>query len=487
MTASVLLDMPTRRRAFPQIFNRLVVILAVQAHLYALVVIAGSGPATARCPPAWRCGRSRWPCRWPASSSPAGPDGALPAVPFLAASVLLVAVDLGLTAVVRLPDRGGGAMWNWGVIGVTILGFAAFRPARDVLLVAGGHGLIAIGVTATAPGQAAAVAFAVLVAANAAVTPALAAARYLNLYIQAVRLREQAAADRRRIQTRHAAEQAIEEDAAWRLRSLQAEAVPLLAGVANGTLAVDDPQVAMLARRLGADLRRELMAARSSQWLLPVSWGRGGPRAERRTARSPSPPRPPGRQRPRRAGRAAQRAARLRRLAAPLRRPGPEATASRPAVVTVVATGPDAATAAQDAAVVAAARQLGATARPGGERRAGGGDEPDSRSARPVRRASRRVISGNPAGCPGRRARLQPCPPGGTSQRPCHVSRASAWPSWTTSRWCCPPCRPGWGRPRRASAWSSRRRAGRNSSAIRPSRSTSCSWTSTWGMTSRPR
>jgi hypothetical protein len=32
VTASVLLDMPTRRRAFPQIFNRLVVILTVQAH-----------------------------------------------------------------------------------------------------------------------------------------------------------------------------------------------------------------------------------------------------------------------------------------------------------------------------------------------------------------------------------------------------------------------------------------------------------------------
>ena len=42
MTASVLLDMPTRQRAFPQIFNRLVLILAAQAHLYALVVIVGS-------------------------------------------------------------------------------------------------------------------------------------------------------------------------------------------------------------------------------------------------------------------------------------------------------------------------------------------------------------------------------------------------------------------------------------------------------------
>jgi hypothetical protein len=46
------------------------------------------------------------------------------------------------------------------------------------------------------------------------------------------------------IQTRHEVEQAIEEDAAWCLRPLWAGAMPLLAGVANGTLAVDDPQEA---------------------------------------------------------------------------------------------------------------------------------------------------------------------------------------------------------------------------------------------------
>jgi len=114
-------------------------------------------------------------------------------------------------------------------------------------------------------------AFALLLVANAAATPALAAAQYLNLYVHAVQLREQAGADRRRIQTRLAAEEAIEEDAAGRLQALRAEVVPLLSGVADGTLAVDDPQVALLAHRLGDDLRRELTAARNGQWLLPVS------------------------------------------------------------------------------------------------------------------------------------------------------------------------------------------------------------------------
>lgn len=358
MTAAVLLDMPTRQRAFPQIFNRLVVILAVQAHLYALVVIVQS-PGSYRSLPAclalWAISLAvPLACLRLARRT----GGALPTVPFLVASVLLVGVDLTLAAVVQPQVRNGGAVWSWGVIGVTILGFAAFRPARDVLVVAGVHGLTAIGVTATAPGHSGAAAFAVLVAANAALTPALAAARYLNLYIRAVQLREQAAADRRRLQIRYAAEQAIDEDAAWRLRSLQAEAVPLLAGVADGTLATDDPQVARLARRLGADLRRELVAARSSsQWLLPVSWADPGPSVELL-----DPHRLLGRlDDTDRAALAAllsvlRGAADWQRLSVALA----QEDESAPAAVTVVATGPDAAVAAGDAAVAAAARQLGA-------------------------------------------------------------------------------------------------------------------------------
>jgi hypothetical protein len=349
--------MPTRRRAFPQIFNRLVVILAVQAHLYALVVIAGS-KASYRSLPAclalWVVSLAvPMTCLVLARRT----RGALPTVPFLAASVLLVAVDLGLTAVVRLPDRGTGAMWNWGVIGVTILGFAALRPARDVLVVAGVHGLVAVVVTATAPGQAAAIAFAVLVAANAAVTPALAAARYLDLYIRAVGLREQAAADRRRIQTRHAVERAIEEDAAGRLRSLQAEAVPLLAGVANGTLATDDPQVARLARRLGADLRRELMAARSSQWLLLTSPAGTGPGP---SVELLDPHRLLGRLADSDRLALAALLSVLRGFADWQRLSVALAEAGESAAVTVVATGPAAAAATQDAAVVAAADRFGA-------------------------------------------------------------------------------------------------------------------------------
>ena len=72
---------------------------------------------------------------------------------FLIAVGLLLVVDLGLPVLVAGAERGGAAMWNWGAVGVTLLTLAAFRPLRDVLSLAAGHGLIAVAVTATASGN----------------------------------------------------------------------------------------------------------------------------------------------------------------------------------------------------------------------------------------------------------------------------------------------------------------------------------------------
>jgi hypothetical protein len=376
VTADVLLDMPTRRRALPQIFNRLVVILTIQAHLFALVIIVQSAhdyQSLPACLALWVVSLAvPIACLVVARRA----DGALPTGPFLAATGVLVLIDLAVTALVRLPDRGGEAVWTWGVIGVTILGFAVLRPARDVLLVAAGHSLIAVAVTATVLHHPGVGAFALLLVANAAATPALAAAQYLNLYVQAVHLREQAVADRRRIQTRFAAEEAIEEDAAGRLQALRAEVVPLLSSVADGTLSVHDPQVALLAHRLGDGLRRELTAARNGQWLLPLS------RAAQRDTKGTSPgPRvdllDPNRLlcRLQDTDRAALAAlldvlhsfADWQRLSLALApedgrpaSPGGSPSAAPALTATVVATGSGAAAACRDAAMAAAARQLGA-------------------------------------------------------------------------------------------------------------------------------
>jgi hypothetical protein len=271
MNAAALLDLPTPRRPLPQIFDRLVVILAVQAHLYALVLIAQSLPdyrSVPACLAVWALS-----CAVPlvcvAVARRAG--GALSARAFLIAAGLLLVVDATLPALATPADRGSPAIWSWGTVGVTLLTFAAFRPARDVLVLAGGHSLIAVGVTLMAFGQPGVGAFRLLLVANAAATPALAAAQYLNLYAGAVRLREQAVTTRTEIETRNAANRAVQEDATNRLQALQAEVIPLLAAVASGSAEVDDQQVARTARRLAGDLRRELVEARSGSWLLPAS------------------------------------------------------------------------------------------------------------------------------------------------------------------------------------------------------------------------
>lgn len=271
MSAAAVLDVPTSRRSLPQIFDRLVVILAVQAHLYAVVEIVQSIPdyrSVPACVALWLLS-SAVPLACIAVARRAG--GVLSTRAFLIAAGLLLVVDVTLPAFVTPANRGGPAVWSWGAVGVTLLTFAAFRPARDVLVLAGGHSLIAVAATSVAFGQPGVGAFRLLLVANAAVTPAVAAAQYLNLYAGAVRLREQAVASRREIETRNAASRAVQDDAKGRLQALQAEVIPLLADVANGSAEVNDPQVARLARRLAGDLRRELVEARSGNWLLPAS------------------------------------------------------------------------------------------------------------------------------------------------------------------------------------------------------------------------
>jgi hypothetical protein len=372
MTSSVLLDVPTRLRAFPQIFDRLVLILTVQAHLFGLIVIVQFirdyrwMPA---CLALWVISLTV-PIACLVVARRTG--GILPTVPFVVAMGALLSVDVALTAIVPPSDRGGGAMWNWGVIGVTILGFAVFRPARDVLFVAAGHSVIAVAVTATALHQPGVGVFSLLIVANASLTPALAAAQYLNLYVRAVRLREQAVAERRTIQTRRAAEGAIEEDAARRLQALRAEVVPLLESLADGIVTADDPQVARLAHQIGANLRRELVAARSGHWLLLPSTATPG-ESKVRGVDLLDPNRCLSRLRDRERAALAvlldalYRYSDWQRLSVvltpeeghPNPRGGPEAVLTT-ATITVVATGPLARAAAQDAAVAAAARQFDA-------------------------------------------------------------------------------------------------------------------------------
>jgi hypothetical protein len=369
------LDFPSARRPLPQIFDRLVVIVAVQAQLFALIEIFQSRSAYRSVPAClilWLVSATV-PLACVVAARRAG--GVLSARAFLTASGLLFVVDVGLPVLVPTADRAGPAMWNWGAVGVTLLTLAAFRPLRDVLIMAAGHTLIGVAATATAFGQPGAGAFSLLVVANAAATPALAVAQYLSRYIRAVRLREQAVGARREIETRNAASQAVRADAAARLGALQAEVIPLLTSVATGSATARDEQVARTARRLAGEIRRELVEARSGSWLLPAAPSAAGNGADawpglglldphRLLARLQD----------------ADRAA-LIVLVGALRRhsgwhrvsvaltPGDASQASigelaagpSPVTLTVVATGSPAAAAARDVDVIAAARRLRAS------------------------------------------------------------------------------------------------------------------------------
>ncbi len=253
-----------RPRALPLVFDVLLVVLVVQAHLFALLPLTASwddvgSPATAVVP--WLVSLT---VPLVALALARRRGGTLPTPAFAACAGVLLLVDVA--AAVGDPS-GVASGWQWGAIGVTALALASLRPARDVLLLAAAHTAVGLAAALLA-GEDDAVALLGLVSATA--TPALVAAQYLRLHLAAVRARVEAVADRRELEVRAAAAAAVREDRTARLAALQADVLPLLAGVADGSVGADDGAVAARARLLGDDLRRELVEARSGRWLLPV-------------------------------------------------------------------------------------------------------------------------------------------------------------------------------------------------------------------------
>jgi hypothetical protein len=196
--------------------------------------------------------------------------GGLSTTIFASAAATLLLVDVLQLRLMQTADAGAPANWTWGAIGVTVLVFAAYRPARDVLMLGAGHTLLGVIAIAgpVALGEISRVQGLVVV--SACVIPALVATQYMALYVRAVRLRDAAVLARRDLETRTAAEEAIRQDALWRLGALRAQIVPLFARVADGSADTNDPAVALEAQRLAESLRRELVDARAGRWLLDV-------------------------------------------------------------------------------------------------------------------------------------------------------------------------------------------------------------------------
>jgi hypothetical protein len=256
-------------RPLPGVFDAIVVFLLVQAHLAALFTVLRFATdfrslestltllACSLAVPLACLGVTR-----------ARGGGDLPLPAFVAAGVALLAVDVA-SAWLTYPHRiGAPSFWAATATGVTLLAISPYRPPRDVVALAVAHTAVIAALLAAHAGQPAVQPFAVIGALSAAFVPAVAGAAFVRYFVRAVRRRQHAVAEQTRAQSQVVAAAAITGDADHRLARLRTEVLPLLADVAAGRRPVDDPEAARLAQRLSAELRRELVEARSGAWLL---------------------------------------------------------------------------------------------------------------------------------------------------------------------------------------------------------------------------
>jgi hypothetical protein len=256
-------------RPLPGIFDAIVVFLLVQAHLVGLFNVLrfatdfrslGGTVTLLACSLAV-------PLACVAATRARG-GGDLPLPAFVTAGVVLLVVDVA-SAWLTYPERfGGPSSWAATATGVTLLAISPYRPPRDVVALAVAHTVVIAALLAAHAGQPAVQPFAVIGALSAAFVPAVAGAELVRYFVRAVGRRQQAVAERTRAQSQVVATAAITGDADRRLARLRTEVLPLLADVAAGRRPVDDPEAARLAQRLSAELRRELVEARSGAWLL---------------------------------------------------------------------------------------------------------------------------------------------------------------------------------------------------------------------------
>ncbi len=257
-------------RPLPREFDRLVVIISVQAHVFALLVIWQS----------WSIYRSITATLLLWFFSLAIPLSAL-VVAQRSAGVLsrrglvvvglaILIVDVGGALMVRPADLGSPAMWIWGVAGVTLLTLSPFRPIREILLLGCAHSLVLLAIMIWARSIGGADAFRILADLNAGLLPVVAAAHFVRLYIDALRTRQNAAGQLAAAEAGLMIAGAVQADTSQRLEWLRSETVPLLEAVASGALSASNQTVVDRAQRLSRDLRRELLEGRSGLWLLGI-------------------------------------------------------------------------------------------------------------------------------------------------------------------------------------------------------------------------
>jgi hypothetical protein len=174
-----------------------------------------------------------------------------------------IAIAVAAVALVGWERRlhGAGGPVDWSVVGSgwLLALVAVSRPPRawigGAVLVFAVHAVLAIrvlGLTSLDLARLSVTAYSlvIILAVFAAARPATAA--YARLAARRAALVSQSASER-------AAADAIRADQRERLALLETEALPLLRGIADGTLAITDPQVRQRCARYAATLRRALV------------------------------------------------------------------------------------------------------------------------------------------------------------------------------------------------------------------------------------
>jgi hypothetical protein len=260
-------------RPLPRSFDGAVAFIAVQSHLAALITITGSTSSY----------RSLPVCLMLLACSLAVPlgcilaarrnGGELTGTAFLTAALTVLVLDVAAMSNLHPDQVGGQATWAVTAIGVSLLVLSPYRPPAEILALAAAHGLLSAGLLSMHSGPTALRAFSVLDLATSGIWPAVFAAQYVTYYVLALRRRQEVVSAQVVAEARATAARVIRQDATARMQRLRAEVLPLLSAVARGERAVDDPNVARLAATLSAELRRELVEARTGSWLLDADSG----------------------------------------------------------------------------------------------------------------------------------------------------------------------------------------------------------------------
>jgi hypothetical protein len=165
-------------------------------------------------------------------------------------------------------ERLGPAAWNWGSGAVVITAVAAYRTAGQGVAAALGHAGVGVGL-AVAAGNWNPTALAVM--AITCLIPPVAAANYLQLYLDGLRRRQQAVEVGRRTAAARAVEHQQRQSVLDQVEWIKNKVTLLLESVGGDDAAPCDAAVRQEARELSTALRRELDESRSRGWVLHAS------------------------------------------------------------------------------------------------------------------------------------------------------------------------------------------------------------------------